>query len=123
MWLSAFFQTKRLKKGLFQYKKGAVLTTEKKVCVKVYFNPKTFSEIADQAEKSGKRKRGLSLYVQKKHGFEGEVIANTKGISKHLKLCARSWTQGEADRLAKIAQLKAKERELEAEKKQLGVEV
>ena len=42
-------------------------TKRKDVCVKVYLNQAEFAEMAGQAEKVGKRRRGLILHTQKKN--------------------------------------------------------
>lgn len=76
-----------------------------KVTVKVYFNPKTFLEVAELAEKAGYRRRGLQLYTQKKHGFADEKVANTDGISKFLKSLIVYWKKNEAQRMERKADL------------------
>lgn len=94
---------------------------KKKICVKVYLNDKSFAEIAEQAEKAGKRRGGLALFTQKPHGFAGEVVSNTDGISRFLKYCAEYYKEHEADRLNEIAKVKAEEQELNKRKAKLGI--
>jgi hypothetical protein len=93
----------------------------KKICVKVYFNPKSFQAVALDAEKSGKRRGGLQLFTQKPHGFGHELVSNTDGISKFMKHCWQYWIDHEAERLGQAAALAQREKELQAEKKRLGV--
>lgn len=80
------------------------MPTKDKICVKVYFNPITFAEIVKEAEASGKRRRGLQLYTQKKNGMAGEVLANTDGISKHLKFTADYYKNDKANQVKRQAE-------------------
>lgn len=100
---------------------GTILESNKSVCVKVYLNRKLFTEVAQQAEKAGKRRPGLLLFTKKKNGFAGEMLANTDGISRFFKYCAAYYKEHEAERLAKAADLAERERDLAAEKKRLGI--
>jgi hypothetical protein len=60
--------------------------------VKVYLNDaREREEIIKMAEDLGFRRRGLPEYTRKAHGFEGEHIANTDGISTFLKHAAKSY--------------------------------
>ena len=92
-----------------------------KICVKVYFNAKTFAEIAKDAEKCGKRRGGLLLFTQKEHGFAHEKVANTDGISKSLKFYWRYWQETERHRLERAAELAKREQELKEERERLGI--
>ena len=92
---------------------------KKKVVVKVYFNPKTFSEIAELSERAGFRRGGLVLYTQKKHGFSNEKIANTDGISKFLKYLIAYWKASEGRRLSEMAEILKQEEELKERKNAL----
>lgn len=94
---------------------------EKKICVKVYFNRKSFQAVALDAEKSGKRRGGLQLFTQKPHGFGHELVSNTDGISRFLKHCWAYWREHEKERLEQATALAQRERELQAEKKKLGI--
>jgi len=100
---------------------GLQIPHEKKIRVKVYFNPKTFAEVAKDAEKAGKRRGGLQLFTQKEHGFGHERLSNTDGISKFLKFCWRYWQETERHRFEKAAELAKREEELRQEKARLGL--
>ena len=95
--------------------------TKRKICVKVYFNPKNFPEIAKDAEKAGKRRGGLQLSTLKEHGFANERIANTDGISKFLKFCWQYWVETERHRFEKTVELAKREQEIKEERSRLGV--
>ena len=90
------------------------------ICVRVYFNPDTFKEITEQAQKSGKRRVGIKLFKDKPHGFAGQTYANTKGIAQHLKHCAQYWVKHEAERATKAAEILTEEKRLQEEKAKLG---
>lgn len=92
-----------------------------KVCIKVYFNPKNYPLVIDDAERSGKRHRGLQLYTQKEHGFADEKVANTDGVGRFLKFCWQYWREHESDRLRMAAEIAEREKQLLAEKKRLGL--
>lgn len=93
----------------------------KKICVKVYFNPKSFQAVANDAEKSGKRARGLQLFTQKPHGFAHELVSNTDGIGRFLKHAWLYWQEHEKERLEQAVALAQEERELAERKKKLGM--
>ncbi len=97
------------------------MTKRNDICVKVYFNKDAFKEIAEKAEKAGKRHRGLKLYTQKKDGFAGQLEPNRDGISKFLKYCASYWEEHESERMSKAAELIKQERHIQEEKKRLGI--
>ena len=90
------------------------------VCVKMYLNPELFTEVAEQAEKAGTRRKGLLLYTHKEHGFSHEKLANTDGIAKFFKHTYRYWVEHEAQRLQELAEIAARENELAMRKKKLG---
>jgi hypothetical protein len=90
-----------------------------KIYVKVYFNEKDFTTIAEQSVKVGKRKGGLQLFTQKPHGFAHEKVANTKGISKFLKMCAKYYMDKENERAKERIELEIQKKELERKEKQL----
>lgn len=92
-----------------------------KICVKVYFNSKTFPEVIKDAEQTGKRRRGLQNFTQKEHGFADEMVSNTDGISRFLKFCWQYWKEHETDRLRKAIELAEREKQLLEEKKRLGI--
>jgi hypothetical protein len=96
---------------------------EKSVCVKVYLNPKLFTEVAEAAEKAGIRRKGLELYTQKEHGFSHEKLANTDGISEYLKHCHQYRLDHLAFLFVKKSELARKQAEIETEKKQWGIEL
>lgn len=100
---------------------GSKSTEPKKIRVRVYFNPKTFQAVAQDAEKAGKRHRGLQLYRQRKNGFVDQLDANTDGISMFLKHCWQYWKETEAQRLEATTALKREELELQERKKKLGM--
>lgn len=91
-----------------------------KIYVKVYFNEKDFTTIIEDSEKALKRKRGLKTFRQKPNGFENETIANTKGISKYLKMCAKYYREHETERAKKRIELEIQKKELERKEKQLS---
>jgi hypothetical protein len=93
----------------------------KKICVKVYFNPKSFQSVASDAEKVGKRRGGLQLFTQKSHGFANQLVSNTDGISKFLKHTWLYWQVHEKERLEEAVKLAQEERELAERKKKLGM--
>jgi|SRR5208283_1867383 len=98
-----------------------MVTKRKDVCVKVYLNQAEFAEMAGQAEKVGKRRRGLILHTQKKNGFSGQTVANTDGLSRFLKYCAAYWKEHESERMSRAAEILRQEKELQEEKKRLGL--
>lgn len=97
------------------------MTSKNLICVKVYFDHEDFADVAELATKAGKRKVGLKLEVLKPHGFAGETIANTKGISRFVHYLIVYYKDTESERTARLAQIQAKERELQQEKAKLGV--
>lgn len=100
---------------------GLQNTGKKKITVKVYFNPKTFAEVAKDAEKTTKRRGGLLLFTQKEHGFGHEKVANTDGISKFLKFCWKYWQETERHRFEKAAELAKMEQDIKMQREKLGV--
>lgn len=121
-WMVAVNDSESAKRGLLMVSEGgSKLPGPKKIRVKVYFNPKTFQAIAQDAERTGKRRGGLQLFVQRKNGFMDQVDANTDGISKFLKMCWQYWREHEADRLEQAAELKRKEIEIQEQKRKLGI--
>jgi len=92
----------------------------KKICVKVYFNPKSFQAVAADAEKAGKRRGGLQLFTQKPHGFGHEQVSNTDGISRFLKHTWAYWCDHEKERLEEALAIAEDERRIAARKKKLG---
>ncbi|MFH1520057.1 MAG: hypothetical protein ABID61_00255, partial [Candidatus Micrarchaeota archaeon] len=64
---------------------------------------------------------GLKLYTQKKDGFADQTQPNTDGISKFLKYCAEYWAEHESERMIRAAQLMEQEKQLQKEKKKLGL--
>ena len=91
------------------------------ICIKVYLYPALFAEIAGEAEKSGKRRKGLLLYTQKPNGFANEKLANTDGIAKFLKFCYEYYKDHEADRVRDLADILRKEQEIQELRKQKGL--
>lgn len=91
------------------------------ICVKVYFKPEAFAVMANLAEESGKRRKGLLLYTLKPNGFAGEKLANTDGIAKFLKYAAQDWADHRSERLARAAEIMAQEQALAKEKARLGI--
>lgn len=92
----------------------------KSVCVKVYLNQELFAEMAQEAEKAGKRRKGLLLFTQKEHGFSHEKVANTDGLAKYMKFCHNYYKDHYADRLREQAELEQREKEIQELKKQKG---
>jgi len=93
----------------------------KDVCVKVYLNQAEFSEMAEHAEKVGKRRRGLILFTQKKNGFAGQTVANTDGLSRFFKHCVVYWKEHESERMSRAAEIMRQEKQLQEEKRRLGM--
>lgn len=93
----------------------------KKICVKCYFNEQSFASVVADAEKAGKRRRGLQLFTQKEHSIGDVRVSNTDGISRFLKYCWQYWKEHESDRLREIAEVKETERQIQERKKRLGV--
>ena len=91
------------------------------VCVKVYFDPGEFAEVVRDAEEAGIRRKGLKLRVQKPHGFAGEGIANTKGVSKFLKHTLQNWRDTKEERAVKKAEIERRMKELQQEAARLGI--
>ena len=89
--------------------------------VPVYFNPTTFSEIAKDAVKAGKRGVMIQDKKQVEHGFPGEYTWTIKGIGKFLKSCWLYWKRNEAERLVEQAKLLREEKELAERKKKAGM--
>jgi len=92
----------------------------KSVKVRMYLKPELFAEVAQEAEKAGKRKKGLLLYTQRAHGFATEKDANTDGIAKFFKHCYDYWRAHEAQRLQELAEVTRQEHELAERRKKLS---
>jgi len=116
-------ENESVEKGPLENEEGTISPQRKKsICIKVYVRPDLFSTLAKDAEAAGKRRKGLQLYVQKPHGFANELLANTDGIAKFLKYTWQYWKENEAARLERIAELLKKEKELQEERKKLGLQ-
>lgn len=89
--------------------------------VPVYFNPTTFSAVCKDAQKAGKRGVMIQEKHLKAHGFANEYAYSIKGIGKFLKYCWQYWRDNEAERLAKAAEVLARDKLLQEEKKKLGL--
>ena len=89
--------------------------------VPLYFNPTTFSAVCKDAQKAGKRGVMIQEKHLKPHGFANEYTYSIKGIGTFLKYTWRYWQEHEAERLAKAAEVLAKEKILQEEKKKLGL--
>ena len=61
--------------------------------VKVWFTPKELEQISRFAQMAGKRPTNCDVFVQNKDSFNGEKLANTKGISKFLKGVGLEWAE------------------------------
>ena len=94
---------------------------EKSVCLKVYLKPVLFAEMAMEAEKVGKRRKGLLLYTQKEHGFSHEKVSNTDGLGRFLKFCYLYFKEHEAQRMQEFADLMQKQKELDDLKRKRGL--
>jgi hypothetical protein len=57
----------------------------------------------------------------KPHGFANEYTYNIKGIGKFLKMTWHYWQEHEAERAVKAAEVLAKEKEINEQKKKLGL--
>ena len=75
------------------------------VRVAVYLNKEELTSMAQAAEKRHLRRVGLPTETLKPHGFEGEKVANTDGISLLLKFCFDYWQKEEPKRLKRKAEL------------------
>ena len=93
------------------------------ICIRTYLRPELFAEIAGEAEKAGKRKKGLLLYTAKPHGFANEKLANTDGIAKFLKFCYDYYKKAEPARLKELADILQQEKELQELKRQKGLPI
>jgi len=91
------------------------------ICIKTYWKPEEFAEVAKFAERAGKRRGGLLLYIKKPHGFADEMLAHTTGCAKFLKYAAYAWADREADRLEQAAEIKQQEKEIAEKKAKLGI--
>ena len=94
---------------------GTTNPKKKKICVKIYFNPESFADAAQEAVKAGIRPRVLQLYVQKDTAGK-EMLANTDKIGKFLKFCMVYYKEHESDRMRENAEALAK---FEAAKKEI----
>jgi len=92
------------------------MASKTKICIKVYFNPTNFPIAAGIAEKMKKRRGGLQLFTQKKHGLAGQQVANTDGIGRALKAALWAWDKNEASRLEKAAEFARREENLRKER-------
>ena len=100
---------------------GTTYKRDKSICVKMYLKPDLFSLVAGNAERAGVRRKGLLLYTQKKNGLLEEKLANTDGISRYYKLCAKYYEEHEADRLSEAAKAVADLQEARARAQRLGL--
>lgn len=74
----------------------------KKFCVKLYLNEKEFIDYIKLAEDCKIRPRGLKAFVLKENGFNGERVANTKGLTKFIKnILVPYWVASETERKEK----------------------
>jgi hypothetical protein len=56
--------------------------------IKVYFRDTVELQTwADRSAAAGFRRGGLPIFTKKAHGFAGETVHNTDGISRYLKDC------------------------------------
>ena len=97
------------------------MPTKKKICIKVYLNAENFPRYASIAERMGKRRGGLLLFVQKPHGLAGEQLANTDGLGRAMKAGLDYWEATESERMKKQADALAKLRQAEQEAELAGV--
>lgn len=88
--------------------------------VSVYFNENDLLSLAKEAEKLGFRRVGIPIKKQLPHGFSGQWVANTDGISRLLKFCHNYYKDHYADRLREQAELEQREKEIQELKKQKG---
>lgn len=68
------------------------------------------------------RRRGLALFVQKKHGFDGEVELNTDGFCKLIDFQFNYYEQNEKERIAKQQRIREKFISLENQLKNLKLD-
>lgn len=90
------------------------------ICVQVYFPKDMFPVLVKEAEDLGFRRRGISLYKQKPHGFAGETIEDKKGVAKLLKFYRGYYLKTEPERLRKLAEIGEEEKRLAREKQQIA---
>lgn len=95
------------------------------VRVRVYFgdveSPAEFEQVCKEAEAAGCRRPGLPAFIQKKHGFPGELVANTDGVAEYLKKTRENYQRTEHLRLAEAAAIAREEAELAERKKKAGL--
>ena len=89
--------------------------------ISVYFNEQKVQELVKDAEKMGFRRLGIPFKRQKPNGFANEWLANTDGIGRFLKHCWQYYKENEAERAALGAKLLFQEKELQEQKKKLGM--
>ena len=102
---------------------GTTYQRDKSICVKMYLKPDLFSLVAGNAERAGVRRKGLLLYTQKKNGLADEKLANTDGISRYYKLCAKYYEAHQADRIAEAAKAVAELQAAKEKVEKLGMEI
>jgi len=97
------------------------LSEPKKIKIRIQLNQNSFRRYVKLAEEMGLRRGGLLLFKQKKNGFEGELSPNTTGLTKAFKRSMDYYSEHEAEILRRKADLVEKDRELQEEKKKLGL--
>ena len=88
--------------------------------VSVYFNEKDLATIIKESEKSGFRRVGIPVKIQKPHGMANEWLANTDGASKMLKKAFAYYVEHEADRIKALAEAMAQAKATQDKVKALG---
>lgn len=95
---------------------------KKQIRFKKTLKPKIAQRWIETCELLGFRRRGLPLFVQKKHGFEGEVELNTDGFCKLIDFQFNYYEQTEKERMSKQQKLKEKFISLENQLKNLKLD-
>lgn len=98
------------------------MPSKTQICLKIYFQPADHKRYAAIAERMGKRRAGLLIVRQKKHGFAGQTIPNLSGIGRAMKAAMDYWEATEAERMEKAARLMAQQQQTNMELAKLGVQ-
>lgn len=88
--------------------------------VTLYLSNADFRRYAELAVKAKKRPAQLPLF-EPKPGNCKKAKAKTKGLTKLFRFAADAWAGAEIERVEKSLDLRRREREIEEEKKRLGL--
>lgn len=80
-------------------------------CIKVYLTRQELIDYATEAQKAGKRPKGLKVFKEVPSEFE--PVPQSKGIGKFVRECLfPCWKYSEAERLAKKREIRRQAEEL-----------